>query len=110
MTFIKDFVNVLSAGSMSYLVLTSIFALIIFFNLMGGRIKSTCGFAFIGFGLLMFLAGIFVPPLLYLCVASLLILFVVARLGGRLWYTKVGLCLVVFGALAFGLSMLDPNF
>src|SRR4051794_20868807 len=110
MTFIKDFVNVLSAGSISFLLLTSIFALIIFFNLMGGRIKSTGGFAFIGFGLLMFLAGIFVPPLLYLGVAYFLILFVLARLGGRLWDTKVGLWLFIFGGLAFGLSMLDPNF
>src|SRR5438132_2404594 len=110
MTFIKDFVNVLSAGSISFLLLTSIFALIIFFNLMGGRIRSAGGFAFLGFGVAMLLAGIFVRPLVYLGVAYFLILFVLARIGGRLWDTKVGLWLFVFGGLAFGLSMLDPNF
>src|SRR6266576_4024911 len=110
MTFIKDFINVLSAGSISFTLLTSIFALIIYFNLLGGRIKSAGGLAFVGLGVFMLLLGIFVPPLLYLGVAYLLILFALARLGGRLWDTKVGLRLFVLGALAFGLSMLDPNF
>src|SRR4051812_50092796 len=109
MTFIKDFVNVLSAGSISFLLLTSIFALIIFFNLMGGRIKSTGGFAFIGFGLLIFLVGIFVPPLLYLGVAYFLILFVLARLGGRVLGTKIGLWVFGFGAVAFCLLVFDSN-
>src|SRR5713101_997795 len=110
MTFIKDFINVLSAGSISFTLLTSIFALIIYFNLLGGRIKSAGGLAFVGLGVFMLLLGILVPPLLYLGVAYLLILFVLARLGGRLWDTKVGLRLFVLGALAFGVSMLDPNF
>src|SRR5438874_13765460 len=77
---------------------------------MGSRIKSSGGFAFIGFGVLLFLVGIFVRPLAYLGVAYFLILFVLARLGGRIWDTKIGLWLFVFGGLAFGLSMLDPNF
>src|SRR5438270_118280 len=110
MTFIKDFVNVLSAGSISFVLLTSIFALIIFLKLMGGRIKSAGGFAFIGFGLLLFLTGIFVRPLAYLGVAYFLILFVLARLGGRIWDTKVGMRLGLMAALAFAVSMLDPNF
>jgi len=96
MTFIKDFINVLSAGSISFTLLTSIFALIVYFNLLGGRIKSAGGLAFVGLGIFMLLLGIFVPPLLYLGVAYLLILFVLARLGGRLWDTKVGLRLFVF--------------
>src|ERR1700681_1351683 len=104
MTFIKDFINVLSAGSISFTLLTSIFALIIYFNLLGGRMKAVGGMAFIGLGILMLLMGIFVPPLLYLGIAYLLILFALARLGGRLWDTKVGLRLFVIGGLAVGLS------
>jgi hypothetical protein len=110
MDFIKDFVNVLSAGSISFLLLTSIFALIIYFNLLNGRIKSAGGLAFLGFGILLLVVGIFIRPLLYLGVAYLLILFALAALGGRLWDTKIGLRLFVVGGLAFGLSMLDPNF
>ena len=110
MDFIKDFVNVLSAGSISFLLLTSIFALIIFFNLLNGRIKSTGGLAFLGFGILLLVVGIFIRPLFYLGVAYLLILVALAALGGRLWDTKIGLRLFVVGGLAFGLSMLDPNF
>ena len=34
MTFIKDFINVLSAGSISFLLLSSVFGFIIFFNLL----------------------------------------------------------------------------
>jgi len=110
MIFIKDFINVLSAGSISFLLLTAIFALIIYFNLLGGRIKSPGGLAFLGFGIFLLIIGIFIGPLLYLGIAYILILLVLARLGGRLWDTKVGLRLFVLGALAFGLSMLDPNF
>src|SRR3977135_101308 len=101
MTFIKDFINVLSAGSISFVLLTSIFALIIYFNLMGGRIKSTGGMAFVGFGILLLILGIFITPLLYLGIAYLVILFALSRLGGRIWDTKIGLRLFVFGALAF---------
>src|SRR5205823_687116 len=101
---------VLSAGSISFVLLTSIFALLIYFNLLGGRIKSAGGAAFVGFGVLLLVLGIFIRPLLYLGVAYFLILFALSRLGGRIWDTKVGLRLFVVGALAFGLSMLDPNF
>ena len=58
MTFIKDFINVLSAGSISFTLLSSIFALIVYFNLLGGRIKSAGGLAFVGLGIFMLLMGI----------------------------------------------------
>src|SRR5438034_5972907 len=105
MDFIEDFINVLSAGSISFLLLTSIFSLIIYFNLLGGRIKSAGGVAFLGFGIFLVVIGIFIRPLLYLGIAYLLILFALVALGGRLWDTKIGLRLFVFGGLAFGLSM-----
>ena len=38
MTFFKDFVNVLSAASISFILLSSIFAFIVYFNLLGGRL------------------------------------------------------------------------
>ena len=110
MTFIKDFVNVLSAASISFVLLTSIFAFIVYFNLFDGKLKSSTGIGFIVFGVFLLLAGIFILPLLYLGMAYLLILFVLSALGGRLWDTKVGLRLLIGGALAFGLSVLDANF
>ena len=110
MTFIKDFVNVLSAASISFVLLTSIFAFIVYFNLFDGKLKSSTGIGFIVFGVFLLLAGIFILPLLYLGIAYLLILFVLSALGGRLWDTTVGLRLLIGGALAFGLSVLDANF
>ncbi len=110
MTFIKDFVNVLSAASISFMLLTAIFAFIVFFNLFDGKLKSATGMGFLAFGAVLLLAGIFILPLLYLGIAYLLILFGLAALGGRLWDTKIGLRLFIGGALAFGLSVLDSNF
>jgi hypothetical protein len=110
MTFLKDFVNVLSAASVSFLLLSSIFGFIIFFNLMDGRIRSKGGSAFIGFGVLLLVIGIFIHPLLYLGVAYFLILFGLANLGGRLWDRRVGMWLLIFVLGAFFISMLDPNF
>jgi hypothetical protein len=110
MTFFKDFVNVLSAASISFVLLTSIFAFIIYFNLLGGRLKSKGGYGFIAFGVLLLIAGIFIAPLLYLGIAYLLILFGLSALGPRLWDTKVGLRLLIVGMLAFALSLFDPNF
>src|SRR5881394_4347559 len=60
MEFLKDFINVLSASSISFLLLSSMFGL--------------------------------------------------AQLGGRLWDKKVGGRLGIACVLAFGVSMLDPNF
>jgi hypothetical protein len=110
MTFLKDFINVLSASSISFLLLSSVFGFIVYFNLMDGRLKSKAGSAFIGFGVLLVVLGLFIRPLLYLGIAYLLIMFGLARLGGRLWDGKVGFWLLIVSAAGFGLSMLDPNF
>src|SRR5689334_3085013 len=100
MTFFKDFINVLSAA----------FAFIVYFNLLGGKLKSSGGYGFVGFGILLLIAGIFITPLLYLGIAYLLLLFGLVALGPRLWDKKVGLRLFVIGMLAFALSLFDPNF
>src|SRR5881396_768833 len=110
MTFFKDFVNVLSGASISFILLSSIFAFIVYFNLLGGRLKSAGGYGFLAFGVLLLVAGIFITPLLYCAIAYLLILFGLVALGPRLWDAKVGLRLLIVGMLAFGLSLLDPNF
>ena len=110
MTFLKDFINVLSAGSISFLLLSSVFGFIVFFNLMDGRVRSKAGSAFIGFGVLLLVAGIFIRPLLYLAVAYFLLMFVLANLGPRLWDGKVGLWMLILVFGGFMLSMLDPNF
>src|SRR3954447_8836223 len=108
MTFLKDFVNVLSAASISFVLLSSIFAFIIYFNLLGGRFKSKGGYGFLAFGILLLVAGIFITPLLYLGIAYLLVLFGLVALGPRLWDTKIGLRLFIVGMLAFALSLFDP--
>src|ERR1044071_5855617 len=110
MTFIKDFVNVLSGSSISFLLLSFVFAFIVFFNLLDGKLKSKGGYAFITVGAILLIAGIVISPLLYLGVAYFLIMFGLANLGGRLWDPKIGLRLLIAGAAAFFLSMLDPNF
>ena len=58
MTFLKDFINVLSASSISFLLLSSVFGFIVFFNLLDGRLRSKGGYGFIGFGVLLFVAGL----------------------------------------------------
>ena len=110
MTFLKDFVNVLSGASISFLLLSSTFGLIIYFNLLDGRLRSRGGAAFIALGVLYALAGIFIRPLLYLAVAYFLILFGLANLGGRLWDRQVGKWLLIVGIAGFFVSFLDPNF
>lgn len=110
MDFIKDFVNVLSEASISFLLLTSVFAFIIFFNLLDGRLKSKGGFFFIGFGVVLVVVGLFIHPLLYLAVAYFLVMFVLSSLGGRLWDAKTGKWLFILGAGGFGLSLFDHNF
>jgi len=110
MTFLKDFVNVLSGSSISFLLLSSVFGFIVFFNLLEGRLKSKGGYGFIGFGVVLLVAGIAIRPMLYLGIAYFLIMFGLAALGGRLWDKKVGLRLLLGGAAAFFLSFLDPNF
>jgi hypothetical protein len=110
MTFLKDFVNVLSVASISFILLSSIFAFIVYFNLLDGEIRSKVGIGFIVFGAVCAVAGIFVRPLLYLAVAYFLILWALSKLGGRVWESRVGVRLLIGAAAIFALSLLDPNF
>ena len=110
MTFIKNFINVLSVASISFVLLSAMFAFIVYFNLLDGRLRSKTGIGFIVFGVVLLVAGIWITPLLYLGIAYMLTLWGCAALGPRLWDTKVGLWMLIVGLLAFALSMLDPNF
>jgi hypothetical protein len=110
MTFLKNFINVLSVASISFILLSSVFAFIVYFNLLGGRVKSKAGIAFLILGAVLAIAGFWITPLLYLAVAYFLVMWGCATLGGRLWDKKTGLWLLIFGAGGFALSLLDPNF
>ena len=110
MTFLKNFINVLSVASISFILLSATFAFLVYFNLMDGRIKSKAGYAFIALGVVLAVAGIWITPLLYLAVAYFLVLWGLAKLGGRLWDKKVGLWMLIVSAIAFVLSLFDPNF
>ena len=110
MTFIKDFINVLSASSISFLLLSSIFAFIVYFNLLDGQLRTKGGKLFLGLGIAFVLIGLFIRPLLYLGIAYLAIMFGLAHLGPRLWDRKVGKWLLIFMLAGFFVSMLDPNF
>ncbi|HYM59405.1 MAG TPA: hypothetical protein VEZ11_00790 [Thermoanaerobaculia bacterium] len=110
MTFIKEFINALSGASISFLLLTSVFAFIVYFNLLDGKLKSKVGYLFLTFGIVFLIAGLFVRPLLYLGIAYLFVMFGLSNLGGRLWNPRVGMRLGIAAILVFGLSMLDPQF
>jgi hypothetical protein len=110
MTFIKDFVNVLSIASISFIFLSAVFAFIVYFNLLDGKIRSKAGIGFVVFGAVCFVAGFFVTSLLYLSIAYFLCLWLLASLGPRLWDRKVGLWMLAFSAVGFALSLLDHNF
>ena len=110
MTFLKDFVNVLSGASISFLFLTFTFGFVVYFNLLDGKIRDKAGIAFIAVGVLYLVIGIFIRPLLYLGIAHLAALFVLANLGPRLWDRQTGKWLFILGAGGFLLSFLDPNF
>jgi hypothetical protein len=110
MTFLKDFINVLSGASVSFILLTAIFAFIVFFGLLDGTLKSKGGYALLGLGVVFLVAGLAIRPLLYLGLAYLLLMFVMAHMGPRIWEKRVGLWILIFGAGGFALSMLDPNF
>jgi len=110
MTFIKDFINVLSGASISFLLLSSIFGCIVYFNLLDGRLKSKGGAGFVAFGVLLVIIGLFIKPLLFLGIAYLPLLFLLAHLGPRLWDSKTGLWMAILGGGGFAVSMLDPNF
>jgi hypothetical protein len=110
MTFIKEFVNVLSIASISFTLLTAIFVFIVYFNLLDGQVRSKTGIGLVIFGAVCAVAGLFYQPLLYLAVAYFLVMWGCAKMGPRLWEKKVGTWLLIGGLAAFGLSMLDPNF
>jgi hypothetical protein len=110
MDFLKEFVNVLSGASISFVLLTSIFAFLVYFNLLDGKLKSGVGMGFVAFGVLLIVTGLFFRPLLYLGIAYFVLFFVLANLGGRVWDAKVGKWAFVIGAAAFAVSMFDPNF
>ncbi|HUP59790.1 MAG TPA: hypothetical protein VNA69_05175 [Thermoanaerobaculia bacterium] len=110
MTFIKNFINVLSVASISFILLSAIFAFIVYFNLLDGRVKSKAGIGFIVFGFVLAVAGLFITPLLYCAVAYFISLWGLATLGPRLWDAKVGLWGLIIGGIAFGASLLDENF
>jgi hypothetical protein len=110
MTFLKNFVNVLSIASISFILLTAVFFMLIYFNLMDGRLKSKTGIGFIVFGAILAVAGLFVTPLLYLAIAYFLIMWGLDALGPRLWEPKVGMWLLIVSLAGFALSFLDPNF
>ena len=110
MIFLKDFINVLSGASTSFLLLSFTFGFIIYFNLLDGRIRDKAGITLIVIGGLLFVIGLFIRPLLYLCIAYFLLMFVLSNLGPRLWDRKVGKWLLIGGISAFFLSFLDPNF
>ena len=110
MTFLKNFVNVLSIASISFILLSAVFAFIVYFNLMDGKLKSKGGIGFIVFGVVLAIGGIFFLPLLYLAVAYFLIMWGLAHLGPRLWEPKVGKWLLIISLAGFALSFLDPNF
>jgi len=110
MTFLKNFVNVLSVASISFILLSAVFAFVVYFNLLDGRIKSKGGIGFIVFGAVLIVAGLFVTPLLYCGIAYFICLWGLVKMGSRLWELKVGLWLLIGGAFAFALSLLDPNF
>src|SRR5215212_6582272 len=110
MTFLKNFVNVLSVASISFILLSAIFAFIVYFNLLDGRVKSKAGIGFIVFGVVLIVAGLFATPLLYCGIAYFICLWGLSKIGNRLWERKTGLWLLIGGAAAFSLSLLDPNF
>jgi hypothetical protein len=110
MTFIKNFVNVLSVASISFILLSAVFAFVVYFNLLDGRVRSKTGIAFIVLGVILAIAGLFITPLLYLAIAYFLSMWGCAKLGPRLWEKRVGMWLLIGGSAAFALSLLDPNF
>ena len=110
MEFIKNYINVLSVASISFVLLSAIFAFVVYFNLFDGRLRSKTGTAFVAFGGLLVVSGFFIKPLLYLGVAYFVLMWGLAKLGGRLWDKKVGLWILIVGLAGFGLSMLDSDF
>ncbi|HVT03935.1 MAG TPA: hypothetical protein VHL58_11250 [Thermoanaerobaculia bacterium] len=110
METIKNLINLLSSASLSFMLLSFLFGFIVYFNLMDGKMKEGGGKAFIAVGVVLLFAGIFIRPLLLLGIVYFALMFLLYRLGPRLWDGKTGLVILLFGAGFFGLSMLDGDF
>ena len=110
MIFLKNAVNILSDASISFVLLSAVFAFIVYFNLLDGKFRSKVGYGFTALGVAFVLVGFLIKPLLYLGVAYLVIMWGLAKLGPHFWDKKVGLWMLIVGIAAFGLSMFDENF
>lgn len=110
MEFIKNLINVLSGASISFLLLTVGFGMVVYFNLLDGKVRSRVGYGFVAVGIVLVLAGLFIRPLLILGITHFVVLFLLSRLGPRLWDRKVGLIALMTAVVGFGLSMFDSDF
>jgi hypothetical protein len=110
MTALKNLINVLSSAAISFILFSAVFFFIVYFNLLDGKLKSKPGRAFVVTGVLFVVLGFFIRPLLFMGIAWLGLLFVLAKLGPRLWEKKVGLTILLFSFGAFAISMLDSEF
>src|SRR5688572_25869914 len=110
MEAIKNLINILSGASISFLLLTITFGMIVYFNLLDGKLKSKPGYAFLGLGILFVVAGFFIRPLLVLGLALVGLTLLLARLGPRLWAARTGWIFLITAGLVVGLSMFDDDF
>ena len=107
---IKNLINMLSAASISFILLSVSFGFVLYFNLLGGTLRSKGGRTLLVIGIVLVLVGFFSLPVLILGLTYLAILFLLAWLGPRLWEKKVGLIALVISFGAFALSMFDSEF
>jgi len=107
---IKNLINMLSAASISFVLLSVAFGFVVYFNLLGGKIRAKGGRALLIVGIVLVIAGFFSLPVLVLGLTYLGLLFLLAWLGPRLWDKKVGLIALVIVLGAFALSMFDSEF
>jgi len=110
MTFLKHFINMLSASSISFVLLSALFLFVVYFCLLDGKIRSRAGIVLVVLGVIITLAGLASPPILALGITYLASLFGLAWLGPRLWDKKVGFWILIVTLGGFSLSMLDPQF
>lgn len=110
MTFLKHFINMLSASSISFVLLSALFLFVVYFCLLDGKIRSRGGIVLVVLGVIITLAGLASPPILALGITYLTSLFGLAWLGPRLWDKKVGFWILILTLGGFSLSMLDPQF
>ncbi|HEY5610089.1 MAG TPA: hypothetical protein VIL97_02690, partial [Thermoanaerobaculia bacterium] len=110
MTFIKNYINILSSSSISFVYLSVAFLFVLYFNLMDGTLRDRGGKILLTLGIIVTAVGLFSLPLLILGATYLATLFFLAWLGPRLWDGKVGFWILAVGLAAFGISFLDPEF